>query len=628
MTTRHDAWTRLSLALGLVALDGCERDPAGDASAGSDYGNSADFSGDAGLDEDTGEGESAAPLDDGTGGESGLEGLASAGDDGATASAAVNLAFGRPATQSATLFDAGAWRAVDGNTDGSFWSGSVTHTDDVASWWQVDLLAVEPIGEIVIHNRADCCAERLHDFAVRVSADGVNWDSFPQPGPAGLRTHVLVDRRARYVRIENPRVMHIAEVEVFRTRNLAYGRPTMQSSTAIYADSSRAVDGNTDGEFAKGSVTHTDVGTEWWQVDLESVQNVGQVVVFNRTDCCASKLHDATVSISTDGSNWEDLSFPGPAGAHLLASFNRPARFVRVQNGSGQPLHLAEVQVFEQPQLPLSGASYGRGVGTVPAYGCAPDEQYDAGLCYDWCAPGFTNVLNLCYQNCAPGYTDMGLYCIDYASAGWPSYGKSIYDRGVGTVPTPTCSAGMQLDAGLCYPSCAPGYVGVGPVCWFDGLGIDDIGVAACELLRVPILSQLAQDSGLALTAGGGAGLAAGLSASAEIGVAYGAAGEFGCYVTGCGGITTNVALSAYGALGAYGQFSDIAGDAIVVSGGLSLGIPSTPISLGGSLGLVTDLQGAPVGSTISAAISVGADAVTPIDLGALTCHTEVLQTQ
>ena len=54
-----------------------------------------------------------------------------------------NLAQGRTATQSSTLAgyptDA-ASAAVDGNTDGNFFDGSVTHTNaDTNAWWQVDL---------------------------------------------------------------------------------------------------------------------------------------------------------------------------------------------------------------------------------------------------------------------------------------------------------------------------------------------------------------------------------------------------------------------------------------------------------------------------------------------------------
>ncbi len=350
-------------------------------------------------------------------------------------------------------------------------------------------------------------------------------------------------------------------------------------------------------------------------------------MLFNRTDCCTAKLHDFTVSVSNDGVNWDGLEFEGPAGEKVLVPINRDARYLRIDNGDGY-LHLAEVQVFEAPRLP--GLSYGRGVGTIPSYGCEPGDQYDAGLCYDPCDPGYTNVLTLCYEDCAPGYTDMGLYCMDYGTVGWPSYGKHIYDRGIGTIPVPTCPAGEDLDAGLCYASCDPGYHGVGPVCWLDGITIEDIGGAACDLLRVPIVSQLAEEAGVATTSGVGLSVAIGATASTEIGLAYGPDGEFGCYVSGCLGLSTDVGLSAYVTMGAYDDFDDIAGDSLVASTGLAFGIPYTPISLGGSGALVTDLGGTPIGSTISAVVGVGLDDASPIGggVGGLTCHTGVLQTQ
>ncbi len=41
---------------------------------------------------------------------------------------------------------------------------------------------------------------------------------------------------------------------------------------------------------------------------------------------------------------------------------------------------------------------------------------------------------------------------------------KDSYGRGAGSVPD--ACPGQQQDAGLCYPWCASGYYGVGPVCW------------------------------------------------------------------------------------------------------------------------------------------------------------------
>jgi hypothetical protein len=49
-----------------------------------------------------------------------------------------------------------------------------------------------------------------------------------------------------------------------------------------------AVDGNTDGEFLNSSTTHTkDEQGAWWQVDLGSKKNINEIIIYNRTDCCA-----------------------------------------------------------------------------------------------------------------------------------------------------------------------------------------------------------------------------------------------------------------------------------------------------------------------------------------------------
>ncbi|VVM22050.1 hypothetical protein BSPWISOXPB_3048 [uncultured Gammaproteobacteria bacterium] len=51
------------------------------------------------------------------------------------------------------------------------------------------------------------------------------------------------------------------------------------------------MDGNTDGKFLDGSTTHTnDEQGAWWQVDLGSKKNISQIIIYNRTDCCANRL--------------------------------------------------------------------------------------------------------------------------------------------------------------------------------------------------------------------------------------------------------------------------------------------------------------------------------------------------
>lgn len=73
------------------------------------------------------------------------------------------------ATQSSDHSEAVAARAIDGNVDGTFEKNSVTHTSEGTNpWWLIDLGGDKDIGKIAIHNRADCCGDRLADAIVEV----------------------------------------------------------------------------------------------------------------------------------------------------------------------------------------------------------------------------------------------------------------------------------------------------------------------------------------------------------------------------------------------------------------------------------------------------------------------------
>ncbi|CAI5778808.1 Hypothetical predicted protein [Podarcis lilfordi] len=83
-----------------------------------------------------------------------------------------NLAKGRPAFQSSIyrheIFTGGI-KAVDGNCDGLFSSGSCTHTQKERDpWWYVDLGDEYAISAVVVKNRQDCCGDRLRGAEIRV----------------------------------------------------------------------------------------------------------------------------------------------------------------------------------------------------------------------------------------------------------------------------------------------------------------------------------------------------------------------------------------------------------------------------------------------------------------------------
>jgi hypothetical protein len=99
----------------------------------------------------------------------------------------------------------------------------------------------------------------------------------------------------------------LAQAEVV---NLALSGIATQSSTTTWdlsgpAVASRAIDGNTDGDFFDHSVSCTDIEHAWWQVDLKNMYHLNQIVVWNRTDSCGfvscgSRLSNFYVAVLND----------------------------------------------------------------------------------------------------------------------------------------------------------------------------------------------------------------------------------------------------------------------------------------------------------------------------------------
>lgn len=133
-----------------------------------------------------------------------------------------NLARGKPASQSSTAHDGQAARATDGRTDGAYQAGSVTHTAWGAGWLEVDLGAPVALGAVVVHNRTDCCGERLKDARVELAAQ-------PCATPKPLASRVITAPQpktvldftgtppARYlcVRHTRPEFLSVAELEAY-----------------------------------------------------------------------------------------------------------------------------------------------------------------------------------------------------------------------------------------------------------------------------------------------------------------------------------------------------------------------------------------------------------------------------
>ena len=272
-----------------------------------------------------------------------------------------NIALGKSTSQSSTSFGAEASRAVDGNTNGEFSQNSVTHTaNSIQPFWQVDLGAIHDIDEIVLFNRTNCCSERLNNFTVSV-LDAAGETVFSQfvsnvPNPSlSINARGISGRQVR-VQLNGTGTLSLAEVEVFGERtvgsNVALGKTVTQSSTALGGVASRATDGNTNGAFDGGSVTHTALTTNpTLIVDLGSQHELYEVVLYNRTDSpeLSARLTNFLVTVRDERgvATYSDTfrSYPDPSISIGLGGVNGQTVEVRLLEDSGY-LSLAEVEVY------------------------------------------------------------------------------------------------------------------------------------------------------------------------------------------------------------------------------------------------------------------------------------------
>ncbi|MCK5920689.1 MAG: discoidin domain-containing protein, partial [Methylococcales bacterium] len=174
---------------------------------------------------------------------------------------------------------------------------------------------------------------------------------------------VPVGLSGRYVRIQgadNGPIM-LAEVQVFEWINLALDGTATQVSTGFGGVATNAIDGNTDGLFGNGSVTHTNTNLQdWWQVDLGAKKPIGNIVVWNRTDAGQTGIDDSYILVSDTPFSSDNIVTSRAEAKfefHITAA-NRPnpsisvpvdlvGRYVRIQGADNGPITLAEVQVFE-----------------------------------------------------------------------------------------------------------------------------------------------------------------------------------------------------------------------------------------------------------------------------------------
>jgi F5/8 type C domain len=248
------------------------------------------------------------------------------------------------ASQTSVDYGGVAGRAVDGNPDGVYGNGSVTHSEDSSlnQSLQVNLGTTRPVNQIVLSNRTDCCGDRMSNYRMSVLDASLTevWgqDFYTTGGSTGSTemmspTSGTMGQYVRYSQLgansAGNRLFSIAEIQVLEMSpvlfsNVALGKPAFQTSTAYDGVAGRAVDGNTNGDYGAGSVTHTaDVingyvpGTPvYWEVDLGGDFSINEIAVGGRTNCCRERLGNFRVSIYDDGVEvWGQDNFVGLASS-------------------------------------------------------------------------------------------------------------------------------------------------------------------------------------------------------------------------------------------------------------------------------------------------------------------------
>lgn len=140
-------------------------------------------------------------------------------------------------------------------------------------------------------------------------------------------------------------------IGVGNNNNLALEGTATQSSTSNGGVASLAIDGNTNGAWSDGSVTHTQAeDNAWWALDLGAEYSIDEIKIYNRTDaCCTDRLSDFTVFVwDAEGNRTlRKIITTAPSPSVTISTGGIKAKSLRIKsNLAATALNLAEVEVY------------------------------------------------------------------------------------------------------------------------------------------------------------------------------------------------------------------------------------------------------------------------------------------
>ncbi|KAG2460161.1 PXN1 protein, partial [Polypterus senegalus] len=287
-----------------------------------------------------------------------------------------NIARQGIAEQSSPYLNLGAPSlAIDGKTSGVFSDWSCTHTsNDAPSWWRLNLKTEYAISVVVVYNRLDCCDTRLMGAEVRVGetpdvSTHVKCGTIEATSPGSVHTICCNGKRGQFVSVvlpNQPQHLTLCEVEVYGVKTVSPCRPAVNAINiarqGIAEQSSPygnlgppnlAIDGKASGVFGEGTCTHTNNDSpSWWRLNLKASYAISTVMVYNRLDCCDTRLMGAEVRVgdSPDVSKHVKcgtIEVTSPGSIHTICCHEKRGQFVSVVlPNQPQYLTLCEVEVY------------------------------------------------------------------------------------------------------------------------------------------------------------------------------------------------------------------------------------------------------------------------------------------
>jgi len=177
--------------------------------------------------------------------------------------------------------------------------------------------------------------------------------------PSVIEPNFVVLRIAIEPRFDGLNVYYFSQLYLYCSQNISLlpGAIASQSSTSFGGVAERAIDGNTSGICAEGSVTHTDTASNpFWKLEWSGAHRIVKIKVWNRTNAGMERIIGFVLTIHLNGNEiWSSTSSAIDTST-IANSYEFPIddsvhgdEVIVTLPGHNKILSLAEVEVFGTP---------------------------------------------------------------------------------------------------------------------------------------------------------------------------------------------------------------------------------------------------------------------------------------